>query len=259
MKKFIILLLAALMIVGLGVSCKPDPEPDAFKGTWKGTDGADEYTVVCDGFGKIKVTVSGGGEIEEREGTYKAADGYVTITCNIEPQAGLFYIYTHQVTHDDIESYIFPESWEGKYIFHQSDADPAPCVFPTDYDPEHDFMYQFTKDGNEYSAVTVGSTYKQYVASSTFIATTTTATLSETFAVYDGDYDPEEIPALLCSETTTGKFKCTEGKGDEEEPWTYKIEDCSEITETSKTKYTLTSTSLTIYSGDDEPLVLTKQ
>ena len=68
MKKFIVLLLAALMIVGLGVSCKPDPEPDAFKGTWKGTDATDyEFTFVCDGFGALTYTLKHGDDTKTYE------------------------------------------------------------------------------------------------------------------------------------------------------------------------------------------------
>ena len=260
MKKFIILLLAALMIVGLAVSCKPDPEPDAFKGTWKGTDTTDyEFTFVCDGFGALTYTVKHGDDTKTYEGTYKVADGYITVSYNEEGEDDTAYLYSHLIVQADVGKgdIPVPETSVGKYAFH-ADDESKEYDFPDNYSAE-DYYCPFTKEGDEYSCTAVNPDEPTYVRFESMKLTTPNATATETYAVYKEAYDPEDVPELLCSLTYASNFKCT--AGEEGDPWSFKCED-PEIVFTMKTQYTLSSNTLTIYMegyAGVEELELTKQ
>ena len=82
MKKFIVLLLAALMIVGLCISCKePDPKDELY-GKWVYKDGI--ATVILDADGKGAFTLSLDEDFELK-GTYKINEGKVTM--EIDPSS----------------------------------------------------------------------------------------------------------------------------------------------------------------------------
>ena len=82
MKKFIVLLLAALMIVGLCISCKePDPKDELY-GKWVYKD--EIATVILDADGKGAFTLSLD-EVFELKGTYKINEGKVTM--EIDPSS----------------------------------------------------------------------------------------------------------------------------------------------------------------------------
>jgi len=82
MKKFIILMLAALMIVGLCISCKePDPKDELY-GKWVYKDEEDTLILDVDGKGAFTLSLD---EAFELKGTYKINDGKVTM--EIDPSS----------------------------------------------------------------------------------------------------------------------------------------------------------------------------
>jgi len=259
MKKFIILLLAALLIAGVFVSCKedPKPEPDAFKGTWKGKDSDDcEYTIVCDGFGKVTYTLKDGDDTQTVEGTYEASGNYVTLKLKQEIEPSSNYIYLHLVTAQDVTDYGLPADFEGKYIIHD-DAASSAWVFPDDYEPTED--YPFTKDGDNYAFNSASFGPSKFVLDISIKMASSSATVSETESVYKDPYDPEAANELLCSEATIGDFTCNEVSAD---PLEYRLDSTTELSAVMKTQYKLTSTTLTIKvyaNGDVEDLILEKE
>ncbi len=82
MKKFIVLLLAALMIVGLCISCKePDPKDELY-GKWVYEDGEDKVVLDIDGKGAFTLSLD---EAFELKGTYKINESKVTM--EIDPSS----------------------------------------------------------------------------------------------------------------------------------------------------------------------------
>lgn len=82
MKKFIVLLLAALMIVGLCISCKePDPKDELY-GKWVYEDEEDKVILDADGKGAFTLSLD---EDFELKGTYKINEGKVTM--EIDPSS----------------------------------------------------------------------------------------------------------------------------------------------------------------------------
>lgn len=264
MKKPVVLLLIALMIVGLSISCKPDPTPADFKGTWKGTaSNGDEFEITFDGFGKVAFTVNcPAGTDESYEGSYSASDGFLTLTHKEEEKREPIYLYFHLVTPGDVESYPAYDLADdvGKYIFHHQNEN-SECVFPTDY-IEADFNVPFTKEGDNYSAyVFLDPDNKTSVSFDSYKLTTPTATTTFSFADYKEDYNPDTDNELLLCVGFSLNYKCTEGGPTD--PWNYKLEDCTEEIQEYKTQFRLTETTLTIYysteSDETEAVVLTKQ
>ncbi len=249
-----IMLIALVLTLGLVVSCQPDPDPDAFAGTWEGTDGSgDKYKLVCDGFGSIEYTIEElGEEPETYKGTYSSDGTYVTLSYQEPYDEGTAYLYCHLITASDIVDYSLPPALEGKYAFHK-EATSTACAFPANYGD--DKYFGFTKDGNKYSgSINLSSTI---VMGQDMDLSIPTAKVAMSLYVYESAYDPENVPALKCSTTQSMTFKNT--AGGMEDPWNYKLEDCAVVGYSLRTKYTLTSTTLTISDDEGNELVLTKK
>lgn len=245
MKKFIVLLLAALLIAGVFVSCKedPKPEPDALKGTWKGT-AADltEYTMVCDGFGKVTFTEKEyGKDPETHDATYSldTTNKYVTLNYQDEEDEETRYIF------------IIPNTpAEGEYAIADSDLPEMPT------DPEA-FLAPFSKDGNEYDFFHPSSSDKKTAMGYVYDLSSPTGNVTITYYQYEEDYDPDDVPTLLCSMTSSSDFTLTEGT--DLDAWDYKLVGGTSLDLSLRAKYSLSADTFTIYDEDGDELELTKQ
>ena len=244
MKKLFILLLAALLIAGILVSCKedPKPEPDALKGTWKGT-GADltEYTMVCDGFGKVTITEKEDGkDPETRDATYSldTTNEYVTLNYQDEEDEETRYIF------------IIPDvPAEGEYAIAYSNLPDSP-------DPSA-YLAPFSKDGNEYDIFLPNPLDLKTAVGYIYDLSSPTGNVTLTYYQYEEDYDPDDVPTLLCSMTFSSDFTLTEGTGPD--AWNYKLVGGTSWDLSLRAKYSLSANTFTIYDEDGDELVLTKQ
>lgn len=244
MKKFIFLLLAALLIAGVFVSCKedPKPEPDALKGTWKGT-AADltEYTMVCDGFGKVTFTEKEAGkDPKTHDATYSldTTNKYVTLNYQDEEDEKTRYIFIKP----DVPA-------EGEYAIAYSNLPASP-------DPEA-YLAPFSKDGNVYDFFLPNPYDLKTAMGYIYDLSSPTGNVTQTFYQYEEDYDPDDVPTLLCSFTMSSDFTLTEGTGSD--AWNYKLVGGTSWDLSLRAKYSLSADTFTIYDGDGEELELTKQ